>query len=138
LSRRSSGISRVFPKDFMFQLSQEEYRILKSQIVTSSWGGRRTQPYAFTEQGAAMLSGLLRSNRAVLVNVEIMRAFVRMRKLLADNSELTRKLAALERRYDEQFKVVFEAIRALIRSEEKPKRKIGFTPEGTEDIGYGL
>jgi septal ring factor EnvC (AmiA/AmiB activator) len=74
----------------------------------------------------------------VLVNVEIMRAFVRMRKLLADNSELTRKLAALERRYDEQFKVVFEAIRALIRSEEKPKRKIGFTPEGTEDIGYGL
>ena len=118
-----------FPTDFMFQLTPEEFENLRSQIVTSSWGGRRTAPYAFTEQGVAMLSGVLRSERAVLVNIEIMRAFVRLRRMLADSTELSRKLAALEGKYDQQFKVVFNAIRALMKTEEKPKRKIGFVVE---------
>ncbi|MDO9371963.1 MAG: ORF6N domain-containing protein [Gammaproteobacteria bacterium] len=119
-----------FPDDFMFQLSGEEFANLKSQIVTSSWGGlRRAAPYAFTEQGVAMLSSVLRSDRAVHVNIEIMRAFVRLRQMLATNVELARKLAALERKYDAQFKVVFEAIRELMTPPEpKKKRPIGFAP----------
>ena len=99
-----------FPKDFMFQLTQAEWENLKSQIVISSWGGlRRATPYAFTEQGVAMLSTVLRSKRAVRVNIEIMRAFVGLRRMLTSNEELARKLAALERKYDAQFKVVFDA-----------------------------
>jgi hypothetical protein len=116
-----------FPGDFMFQLSIDEFRNLKSQIVTSSWGGmRRATPYAFTEQGVAMLSSVLRSKRAVRVNIEIMRAFVRLRRLLASNEELTRKLAALESKYDVQFKVVFEAIRKLMIPPEPKRRRRGF------------
>jgi len=96
-----------FPDDFMFQLSDAEFEDLKSQIVISSWGGiRRAAPYAFTEQGVAMLSSVLRSTRAVQVNIEIMRAFVRLRQMLSSNAELARRLAALERKYDAQFKVV--------------------------------
>ena len=92
-------------------------------------GGRRYPPYAFTEQGVAMLSGVLRSDRAIHVNIEIMRAFVRLRQMLASNAELARKLAALERKYDAQFKVVFDAIRELMApSEPKKKRSIGFAP----------
>jgi hypothetical protein len=97
-----------FPPDFMFQLTVQEFNNLKFQIGRSSWGGRRTPPYAFTEQGVAMLSSVLRSSRAVQVNVEIMRTFVRLRQLLASHAELARKLSALEKKYDEQFKVVFE------------------------------
>ena len=117
-----------FPEDFMFQLAQEDFAILKSQIVTSSWGGiRRATPYAFTEQGVAMLSSVLRSKRAIMVNIEIMRAFVRMRQILAANVDLARKLAALEKKYDAQFKVVFDAIRELmVRPEQGKKRPIGF------------
>jgi hypothetical protein len=116
-----------FPGDFMFQLSNEEFNILKSQIVTSSWGGlRRATPYAFTEQGVAMLSSVLRSKRAVKVNIEIMRAFVRLRRILVTHEDLARKLAALERKYDAQFKVVFDAIRELMKPPEPPKRQIGF------------
>ncbi len=120
-----------FPKDFMFQLSAKELADLKSQIVTSSWGGaRRAAPYAFTEQGVAMLSSVLRSERAVMVNIEIMRAFVRLRRMLATNADLARKLALLERRYDTQFKVVFDAIRELMTPPEpRRKRPIGFLPE---------
>ncbi len=119
-----------FPEDFMFQLNDQEFENLKSQIVTSSWGGlRRAAPYAFTEQGVAMLSSVLRSDRAVHVNIEIMRAFVRLRQLLATNVELARKLAALERKYDAQFKVVFDAIRELMTPPEpKKKRPVGFGP----------
>ncbi|MFH1720919.1 MAG: ORF6N domain-containing protein [Patescibacteria group bacterium] len=103
-----------FPEDFMFQLTNQEFANLKSQIVTSSWGGlRRAAPYAFTEQGVAMFSSVLRSKRAVQVNVEIMRAFVRLRKILASHADLARKLEALEKKYDSQFKVVFDAIRQL-------------------------
>ncbi|MBN1653576.1 MAG: ORF6N domain-containing protein [Deltaproteobacteria bacterium] len=119
-----------FPEDFMFQLSEDEVGILRSQSVTSSsWGGRRYRPFAFTEQGVAMLSSVLRSPRAVQVNIEIMRAFVRLRQMLQTNSELSRKLAALEKKYDAQFKVVFEAIRELMTPPTKPKRRIGFERE---------
>ena len=119
-----------FPADFMFQLKDEEFLNLKSQIVTSSWGGlRRATPYAFTEQGVAMLSSVLRSKRAAQVNVEIMRAFVRLRQMLASNAELSRKMDALEKKYDAQFKVVFDAIRQLMTPPEAKKRKIGFLVE---------
>ncbi|OGI40611.1 MAG: hypothetical protein A2V91_00970 [Candidatus Muproteobacteria bacterium RBG_16_64_10] len=95
-----------FPEDFMFQLNEAEFLNLKSQFVISSWGGsRRAAPYAFTEQGVAMLSSILRSKRAVRVNIEIMRAFVRLRRMLATNAGLARKLAILEKKYDAQFKV---------------------------------
>jgi len=116
-----------FPEDFMFQLSQEEFAILRSQIVTSSdWGGRRYCPYAFTEQGVAMLSSVLRSRRAIQVNIEIMRAFIRLRQMLASHVELARKLDALEKKYDAQFKQVFEAIRQLMAPPEPKRRPIGF------------
>ena len=119
-----------FPEDFMFQLSEAEFENLKSQIVTSSWGGlRRAAPYAFTEQGVAMLSSVLHSARAVHVNIEIMRAFVRLRQMLASNVELARKLAVLEKKYDAQFRVVFDAIRELmVPPQPKKKRPIGFAP----------
>jgi len=119
-----------FPDDFMFQLNDQEFGNLKSQIVTSSWGGlRRAAPYAFTEQGVAMLSSVLHSARAIHVNIEIMRAFVRLRQMLVSNAELARKLATLERKYDAQFKIVFDAIRELMTPPEpKKKRPIGFGP----------
>ncbi len=99
-----------FPKDFMFQLTETELSHLRSQSVTSSdWGGRRYPPHAFTEQGVAMLSSVLRSERAVQVNIEIMRTFVRLREMLAGHVERAQKRTALERKYDAQFKVVFDA-----------------------------
>jgi hypothetical protein len=114
----------------MFQLSEEEFSLLKSQIVISSWGGpRRARPYAFTEQGVAMLSSVLKSKRAIHVNIEIMRTFVRLRKLLLSHAELARKLAALERKYDSQFKIVFDAIRQLMTPPESKRRPIGFLGE---------
>ena len=117
-----------FPEDFMFQLTAEEYTNLKSQIVISSWGGaRRGRPYAFTEQGVAMLSSVLRSQRAIRVNIAIRRTFVRLREMLTTHKDLARKLAALERKYDAQFKVVFDAIRELMApSPLPPRRRIGF------------
>ena len=153
-----------FPKDFMFQLSIQELRNLKSQFVISSlqstdiiedslngqillnpeeiqpirnlksqndslksWGGRRVRPYVFTEQGVAMLSSVLNSPRAVAVNVEIMRTFVKLRQMISSHAELSRKLTALEEKYDERFKAVFDAIRQLMTPPEpKKKRKIGF------------
>lgn len=123
-----------FPDDFMFRLDTAEVANLKSQTVISSWGGRRATPYAFTEQGVAMLSSVLRSRRAVLVNVEIMRAFVRLRRILASNRELAGKLAALERKYDAQFKVVFDAIRELMApSVRRRRRPVGFAPWRGDD-----
>ncbi len=116
-----------FPEDFMFQLNPKEFAILRSQFVTSNgWGGRRYPPYAFTEQGVAMLSSVLRSQRAIQVNIEIMRAFIRLRKMLASHAELARKLTALEKKYDAQFKEVFEAIRQLMTPPEPKRRSIGF------------
>ena len=119
-----------FPSDFMFQLSEKEYAALRSQFVTLKSGRgqhRKYFPYAFTEQGVAMLSSVLNSERAILVNLEIMRAFVRLREMLASNVTLARKLAALEKRYDEQFKVVFDAIRALMAPKsDRSRKKIAF------------
>jgi hypothetical protein len=116
-----------FPDDFMFQLSAEEFADLRSQFVTSSWGGRRSRPYVFTEQGVSMLSSVLRSPRAVAVNIEIMRAFVRLRQMLASHADLARRLDELERKYDQNFRVVFDAIRQLMTPPEAPKKApIGF------------
>lgn len=115
-----------FPKDFMFQLTAEETRDLRYQSGTSSWGGSRYRPYAFTEQGVAMLSGVLRSERAVQVNVEVMRAFVRLRRMAASREDLARKVEELEEKYDSQFSVVFDALRELMAAPEPSDRPIGF------------
>jgi len=116
-----------FPADFMFQLTVREVQNLRSQIViSSSWGGRRTAPYAFTEQGVAMLSSVLRSERAVKVNIEIMRAFVRLRRIIQPHAYLTRKLDALEAKYDAQFAAIFQAIRELMIPPTSARRRIGF------------
>lgn len=115
-----------FPEDFMLQLTREEALSLRSQIVTLESRQIRYLPYAFTEQGVAMLSSVLRSERAVRVNIEIMRAFVQLRQMLSSHADLARKLAALEKKYDAQFKVVFDAIRELMTPPEPPKRRIGF------------
>ncbi len=113
-------------EDFVFQLDNEEIRDLRFQIGTSSsWGGRRYRPYVFTEEGVAMLSSVLRSKRAAQVNIAIMRVFVKFRRILEGHKELARKLEEIEKKYDAQFKVVFDAIRKLMEPPEKPK-KIGF------------
>jgi hypothetical protein len=111
-----------FPDDFMFQLSHEEFKILKSQIMISSWGGSRARPYAFTEQGVAML----RSERAVQVNIEIMRAFVRLREVLSSNMDVNERIEELELRYDGKFRVVFDAIDQLKQTPAKENQRIGF------------
>jgi hypothetical protein len=119
-----------FPGDFMFQITREEAESLRSQIVTLKKVGRGMHrkyfPFAFTEQGVAMLSGVLSSPRAVQVNIAIMRAFVWMRQMLVSHEEFARKLDALERKYDHQFRVVFDAIRALMEPPKRPGRRIGF------------
>jgi hypothetical protein len=120
-----------FPPDFMFELTPEEYRVLRCQFGTLKRGAHaKYLPFAFTEQGVAMLSGILSSPRAVMVNVAIMRAFVRLREIIASNRELAERLNELERKYDVQFKVVFDAIRQLMQKPkpypEPPKRNIGF------------
>lgn len=118
-----------FPADFMFQLTHEEFTALRSQNVTLESGRGRHRKYlpnAFTEQGVAMLSSVLRNKTAVQVNIEIMRAFVRLREILATHKDLAAKLETLERKYDAQFKVVFDAIRQLMTPPEPKKRKIGF------------
>jgi hypothetical protein len=140
-----------FPKDFMFQLTWEESENLRSQFVTldaepkasrsrsqsvtsKRGGNRKYRPYAFTEQGVAMLSSVLHSPRAVQVNVQIMRTFVRLRQILSSNAGLSAKLDALEQKYDEQFKIVFDAIRALMEEHdeelnERKRKKIGYHSE---------
>jgi hypothetical protein len=140
-----------FPLDFMFQLTKEEVDLLRSQFVTSKSasrldqgdseilrsqfviskigdprGGRRYLPYAFTEQGVAMLSSVLHSPRAIAVNIEIMRTFIRLRRMLASHADLARKLEALEKKYNAQFKVVFDAIRQLMAPPAPKRRRIGF------------
>ena len=121
-----------FPEDFMIRLTRIEADNLRSHIVTSSswrgWGGRRHPPYAFTEQGVAMLSSVLRSRRAIEANIAIMRVFVRLRQIVVSHKELAGKLAALEKRYDANFKVVFDAIRQLMSSPESGHTPIGFRP----------
>ncbi len=121
-----------FPADFMFQLNATEFANWMSQIVTSNSRakmGLRKRPYAFTEHGVAMLSSVLRSKRAVCVNIEIMRAFARLREVLSGHKDLARQLATLESKYDRQFKVVFDAIRRLVIEPEPKVRPIGFTAD---------
>jgi ORF6N domain len=115
-----------FPADFLFQLTDEEQKNLKSQFVISSWGGVRRAPYAFTEQGVAMLSSVLRSPRAVQVNIAIMRTFVRLREMLATNQKLRRKIEDMEKRYDAKFQIVFATIESMLEDEDLPKPSIGF------------
>ena len=122
-----------FPPDFMFQLTKVEVLALnRSQIVTGSQKHRdpKFRPYAFTEQGVTMLSSVLRSKRAVAVNVEIMQTFVRLRQILTSNADLARKLDELEKRYDLHFKVVFDAIRQLMKPPPPKRKEIGFRPKG--------
>ncbi len=135
LKRAVRRNSDRFPGDFCIELSGEEVENLKYHFGTSSWGGRRYPPYAFTEQGVAMLSSVLSSKRAVQVNVEIMRAFVRLREILSTHKDLARKLEELEKKYDEQFRVVFEVIRQLMTPPEPPpKRRIGFGVEEPKTV----
>jgi len=122
------NISR-FPEDFMFVITNQELRNLRPQIATSSWGGTRYIPMAFTEQGVAMLSSVLNSKRAIDVNIAIMRTFVKMRQILATNKEFSEKLKIIEDQlaeHDKQFQIVFEAIKQLLKEDEKPKKRIGF------------
>jgi len=120
-----------FPPDFMFQLTDQKEKRLRSQIATSkeSRGGARYNPYAFTEQGVAMLSSVLRSKQAVAVNIAIMRTFVQLRRILADNALLRKKIESLEKKYDEQFQQVFAVLKAMIAEDEKPKPQIGYHTE---------
>ncbi len=123
-----------FPEDFMFQLNKDEIELLlaqnlRSQIVTSSWGGTRYLPYAFTEPGVAMLSSVLNSERAIMVNIQIIRTFIRLREMIASHEDLRMKLEVLEKRYDEQFSIVFDALRKMIEDDDGPKPLIGFKTE---------
>lgn len=113
------------PPDFMFQLTKDEFENLRYQFGTSSWGGRRHLPFAFTEQGIAMLSGILTSEKAIAMNIQIMRAFVYLRDMAIEHSDLRLRLDFLEKQYDEQFKIVFDALRQTIDDESK-KGAIGF------------
>jgi hypothetical protein len=115
-----------FPDDFMFQLNKAEFENLKSQIVTSSWGGIRKMPLAFTEQGVAMLSGILNSDRAILVNIQIMRTFTKLRHMIAGHEELKKAVDELREQTDERFEVVFSVLDKLLADNEKPRKKIGF------------
>ncbi len=120
-----------FPKDFMFQLNQKEASASRSQIVTLKRGENiKYLPYAFTEQGVAMLSSVLRSERAIQVNISIMRTFAKLREIISSNKDLARRLDELEGKYDAQFKAVFNAIRELMEPPKEPPRKIGFAPPG--------
>jgi len=125
-----------FPADFMFQLTAGDvFKLNRSQIVTGSQKHRdpRFPPYAFTEHGALMLANVLNSERATQTSVQVVRAFVRLRQMLASNAELARKLEALEKKYDRQFKVVFDAIRQLMSPPARPKREIGFHVKYDDD-----
>jgi len=124
LTRQVRRNIRRFPGDFMFQLTREEF--LRCQFVTSKRGGRRYLPYVFTEQGIAMLSTVLGSEKAIKVNIEIMRAFVKLRSILMEHKDLKRKIEDMEKKYDAQFRVVFDAIRQLLEPPKKVKRRIGY------------
>ncbi len=126
------NISR-FPDDFMFQLSQDEFKNLKSQFVTSSWGGIRKLPYAFTEQGVAMLSSVLNSETAIQVNIQIIRLFTKMKQLILDNKDLWMKIEKIEQhllKNDEEIKTIFAYLKKLLIQENKPRNPIGFKVPG--------
>ena len=116
-----------FPEDFMFELSKEEYENLRSQFATSSWGGTRYAPMVFTEHGVLMISSVLKSDRAVQINIQIMRAFTKLRHLILDNVELRREIENLRANADGKFRIIFETLDQLLIAEDKPKKNIGFT-----------
>ena len=118
-----------FPEDFMFKLDADEFENLRFHFGTSSWGGRRYPPRAFTEQGIAMLSSVLRSKRAIEVNIAIMRTFVRLREILAGNAALRQKIEEMERRYDEQFNLIFNILSEMVTSTPESKSQIGYLTE---------
>ena len=119
--------SERFPADFMFQLTRDEFESLRSQSVISKRGGRRHLPYAFTEHGALMAANILNGKRAIQASVQVVRAFIKLRKILTSNAELARKVSELGRKYDSQFRVVFDAIRHLMTPPPMPRKQIGFT-----------
>jgi hypothetical protein len=121
-----------FPDDFMFQLTKEEFDNLKFHFGTSSWGGQRYLPYAFSENGVAMLSSVLNSKRAIQVNIQIMRTFTKIREMLATHKELRLKIEEMEKKYDAQFKVVFDAIKQLMEPPRKTRKRIGFLRDKEE------
>ena len=118
-----------FPADFIFKLDENETKILKSQFVISSWGGARKGFFAFTEQGVAMLSSVLNSDRAINVNIQIIRTFTKIRELLATNEALQRKMMEMERKYDGKIKEIFDTLGLLLEDKIKPKKEIGFKPK---------
>ncbi len=126
-----------FPSDFMFQITREEWENLKSQFVTSRWGGIRKMPFAFTEQGVAMLSSVLNSDQAIQVNIQIMRAFTKLRHLVRDNDELREEIESLRKETEGKFRVVFETLDHLLVEDAEPRKKIGFTAKEKE-AGYGV
>ena len=115
-----------FPSDFLLELSEKETENLRYHFGTSSWGGTRYKSYAFTEQGVAMLSSILKSKKAIQVNIQIVRTFTRIRQMLAGNRNLRLKVEDMERRYDQKFRVVFDAIKRMMIEKEKPKEEMGF------------
>ncbi|MBX2924450.1 MAG: ORF6N domain-containing protein [Chitinophagaceae bacterium] len=122
-----------FPFDFMFQLTEDEFKNLISHFVTSSWGGTRKMPFAFTEQGVAMLSSVLRSERAIQVNIQIVRVYTRMRQLLVDNKDLWLKIEKIEQaltKKDEEVQAIFKVLKSLLVKEERPREPIGFKIPG--------
>ncbi len=127
-----------FPDDFMFQLTYQEFTNLKSQFVTSSWGGVRKMPHAFTEQGVAMLSGILNSDRAIAVNIQIMRTFTRLRQAILENADLKKELEDLKQLSEERFRIVFETLDQLLTVESKPKKiyPVKFEDHLTWEIGF--
>jgi phage regulator Rha-like protein len=125
-----------FPEDFLIRITSEEFESLRCHFGTSKRGGVRYLPYAFTENGVAMLSSILNSNKAIQVNIQIMRTFTRLREILSTHEELRRKIELMEKKYDGQFKVVFEAIRQLMTPPAVPKRKIGFNLKEKQAV-YG-
>ena len=124
--------TRRFPEDFMFQLTEEEAKFLRSQFATSKRGGRRYLPYVFTQEGVAMLSSVLNSERAIMVNIQIMRAFSQLRRMLFTNKDLKHKIEEMEKKYDKQFAMVFQAIKQLLNFPAKEKVITGFT-KNTKD-----
>ena len=116
-----------FPEDFMFELSKDEHENLRSQFATSSWGGTRYAPMAFTEHGVLMLSSVLKSDKAIQVNIQIMRAFTRLRQLVLDSSELRKEIEELRNEAENKFQIIFQTLDQLISVEKTPKKKIGFT-----------
>jgi len=132
LTRQVRRNSERFPDDFMFQLTRDEFDNLKCQFGISSWGGTRKLPYAFTQEGVAMLSSVLNSKRAIQVNLQIMRVFIKLREIISTNKEILNKLNRLENKYekhDEQIYAIFEQIREFLTFKEKPKKQIGFSSD---------